>query len=142
MKKKVNKPARPRGNPGIRQIGASTRFIKGRSGNAGGRPKRTPYADAHREVAELEVRQLRRSRSDSVALGIAKSLARAALKGKISAASECASRVEGPPMQRVEVTEQGPREITLHIVYDKTVKKTREAQREADLIPPDSGRRR
>ena len=66
----------PRGNPAIVEAGIATRFQAGRSANPGGRPRGTPYADAHRLVAELSVADLRNSSDDSVPIGIAKAMAR------------------------------------------------------------------
>lgn len=97
-----------RGNPGIVSAGIATRFKPGRSANPGGRPRRTPYADAHRAVAELLVADLRSSTADSVAMGIAKAVAREAMKGKIAAAVEAANRTEGRPREIGESDEQNP----------------------------------
>jgi hypothetical protein len=107
--KSMTKEKKPRGNPGIVEAGVATRFKPGYSGNPVGRPRRTPYADAHRVVAELPVSDLKSSSKDSVSIGIAKSVARKALKGNISAAAECANRTEGTPRQSVALDEQGPR---------------------------------
>jgi hypothetical protein len=91
-----------RGNP---EKTKPYRWTKGcPSPNPGGRPKRTPYTDAHREIAEATVKDLSIRDTDSVALAIAKAVAREALKGKIQAAAEIANRVEGTARQRVEVT--------------------------------------
>ena len=78
-------------------------FRPGHSGNPGGRPKKTPYTDACRAVAEMRVRDLKVNASDPVPLAIAKMVAREALKGKVAAAAELANRVEGTPTQRHEV---------------------------------------
>ncbi len=118
MKSKTDtKQKKRRGNPMIAQFGERTRFRKGVSGNPGGRPSWTPYADAHREVAQLAVRDLKVTQNDPVSLAVAKRVARAAIAGKISAASEAASRCEGTPRQMVELAQQ--REVTLHVVYTK-----------------------
>src|SRR5277367_2302993 len=97
-----------RGNPGIISAGIATRFKPGRSANPGGRPGRTPYADAHRAVAALLVADLKTSPDDSIAVGIAKAVAREAMKGKIAAAVEAANRTEGRPREIDEPDEQNP----------------------------------
>jgi hypothetical protein len=78
-------------------------FPKGVSGNPGGRPQRTPYTDAHRAIAEGLVQDLGIKATDSVAMAIAKAVAREALKGKVAAAKEVADRIEGTPTQRHDV---------------------------------------
>ncbi|HXM13195.1 MAG TPA: DUF5681 domain-containing protein [Terriglobales bacterium] len=78
-----NTEKKPRGNPGIARAGIATRFKAGCSANPGGRPRRTPYTDAHRLVAELSVADLGNSSDDLVPIGIAKAMAREAVKGKL-----------------------------------------------------------
>lgn len=95
-----------RGNPAIADFGAATRFKPGQSGNPGGRPRRTPYADAHRRVAELSVAELENSPDDSVVIRSAKAVARDAMKGNIPAAVEVANRTEGKPRELVEQEEK------------------------------------
>jgi len=114
----------PPGNPKILEIGTATRFTPGRSGNPGGRPRNKPYTDAYLKVADLSVAELQSLPDDSVAVGIAKAMARAALEGKISAAVECANRAEGTPRQTVGIEEQdavGPR-----LSVEETVAKFRQ----------------
>lgn len=89
-------------------------WTKGVSGNPSGRPKKTPYTDAHREVAELLVKELKVSKSDSVARVVAKAIAKQAVKGKLAFAKEIADRVEGTPRQRVEVTGENGDPIKFH----------------------------
>jgi hypothetical protein len=115
--KAKKKQKRPRGNPRIRELGQATRFRPGVSGNPGGRPSRTPYADAHRAVAQLAVRDLRVKQSDAVSLAVTKRTAREAIRGKISAASEAANRAEGSPRQSLEVREAS--DVNIHVVYDR-----------------------
>ena len=74
----------------------------GQSANPAGRAK-SPYADAHRLVADALVKDLGISPKDTVAIGIAKVVAQKALKGHIDAAKESANRTEGPPTQRHEI---------------------------------------
>lgn len=94
-----------RGNPRIAELGKNTRFEHGRSGNPGGRPSKTPYADAYRKVATLTLAELSLQKSDPVALAVAKRVAREAVRGRIGAASECANRAEGSARCQAEVVD-------------------------------------
>jgi len=110
-------PRTVRGNPDKTK---PYRWKKGcPSPNPGGRPKRTPYTDAHREIANAIVKDLAIKESDSVALAIAKAVAREALRGKIPAAVEIANRVEGTARQRLELTGEGSEPIQFEDVYAK-----------------------
>jgi Family of unknown function (DUF5681) len=93
------------------------------SPNPGGRPKRTPYADAHREIAEGLVKDLKIRANDSVAFAIAKAVAREALGGEIPAAVEIANRVEGIARQRVEVTGENSAPIQIEDVHERLMEK-------------------
>lgn len=75
---------------------------KGQSGNPGGRPNKNPFTDAYRLVAELSVKELAVSPTDTVAIAVAKVTVREALKGKVSAAAEAANRAEGTPTQKIQ----------------------------------------
>jgi hypothetical protein len=103
MNAENKEPRKSRGNRRIAELGQATRFKPGQSGNPGGRPGWTPYADAHREVAELQVADLVVLPSDTVAVATAKAVASQALKGNISAAAEAANRAEGTPRPRPEL---------------------------------------
>ena len=94
-----NVEKKPRGNPGIADAGVETSFKPGQSGNPGGRPHRTPYADAHRIVADLPIAELQDSPDDSVAIRVAKRVARQAIEGKLVAVVEAANRTEGKPRE-------------------------------------------
>jgi uncharacterized protein DUF5681 len=115
-----------RGNPNIASLGTRTRFAPGVSGNPGGRPANAPFAAAYREMASLPIAELKRSRKDSIAIGVAKATLREAMKGKISAAREAADRAEGTPRQAIAVEQSGPVEV--RVIYDQkeTLKKIRE----------------
>ena len=59
-------------------------FKPGQSGNPGGRPKKTPYTNAHRLIAEMiGVADLHILPTDTVAECVAKIMAREALKGAV-----------------------------------------------------------
>jgi Family of unknown function (DUF5681) len=80
-----------RGNHNLgNEFGFNTRFPKGKSGNPGGRPSRTPYTDAVRIVADLKVSEMKIKPTDPVPLAIAKRLVKDALGGKTQAAAELA----------------------------------------------------
>jgi hypothetical protein len=68
-------------------------------------PRKTPYADAHRLVADLPVDELQDSPNDTVAIRIAKTVARQSIDGKIAFAVEAANRTEGKPRE-MDNTEQ------------------------------------
>ena len=98
-----------RGNKNLgNEVGFSTRFQPGTSGNPGGRPSRTPFADAARSVADLPVDELKHKPTDSVAIRWAKRLASDALSGKTLAAAELANRAEGTPRRTEPFPERDP----------------------------------
>ena len=89
-------------SPDIVEIGKATRWKAGQSGNPGGRPKRTPYADACRALADMTEEQvMEHSPKDPFPLAMAKALGREALGGIVYAAAEIANRAEGTPVQTV-----------------------------------------
>jgi len=74
-------------------------FVKGKSGNPGGRPKDKPWQDALR-MAALEpdgsgVRKLRR---------IAEAVVDAAIAGDMAAAREIGDRLDGKAVQAIEAS--------------------------------------
>src|ERR1700693_5228337 len=88
-------------------VGRDTQFKPGQSGNPGGRPKKTPYTNAHRLIAEMiGVADLHILPTDTVAECVAKIMALEALKGKVNAAKEIADRTDGTPQQTVEISGQ------------------------------------
>lgn len=123
-RKKTKKPARPRGNPGIREVGKSTRFVKGRSGNPGGRPSAQPFAEAFRRISALPITQLRIRSSDTTVDAVVKAVYRAATRGNTAAAREAADRCEGTPRQAIALEQTRP--IEVRVSYVETVKKLKQ----------------
>jgi Family of unknown function (DUF5681) len=96
--------ARPgnKNNASILEVGKATRWKPGQSGNPGGRPKKTPYADACRALADLTEEQvMERNPQDSFPLAVAKAVGCAALEGGVRALAELANRAEGRPAQAI-----------------------------------------
>jgi Family of unknown function (DUF5681) len=99
----------PDGNPNIVELGKPTRWKPGQSGNPGGRPKRTPFADACREVGELT--DFEEKPGDPGHLRLAKALMRLALRGgigSVQAALALMDRAEGRPAQAVVQQSDSP----------------------------------
>jgi Family of unknown function (DUF5681) len=88
---------KPRGNP---EKTKPYRFPPGKSGNPGGRPKKTKLTDASREWLE----QINRKTGKTNAQLVAAALGKRALKGDTSAYNALADRTEGKATHRVEVT--------------------------------------
>jgi hypothetical protein len=65
------------------------------------RDKRTPFAQASRAVASMLVEDLKLAPGDTVAVAITKTLALAALAGRVDAASALTARAEGRPAQAI-----------------------------------------
>jgi hypothetical protein len=86
----------------------ATQFKKGVSGNPGGRPKRTPLADACRDVLALSVPDDPEGRT--YAQKIAATLAEMAAEGDIGATRELADRAEGRARQSIEIEQSRLRE--------------------------------
>jgi uncharacterized protein DUF5681 len=105
-----------RGNYNLgNEVGHATRFQKGKSGNPGGPPSQTPFADAARIVADLSVDELEDRPTDSVSLRWAKRLASDALSGKTQAAAELANRAEGTPRPTERIAQ---RDAEIRVIYD------------------------
>ena len=106
----VSPQARPgnRNNPNIAEVGKAMRWQPGQSGNPGGRPKRTPYADACREVGELT--DFEEKPGDPGHVKLAKALMRHALSERMGAvqAAELMDRAEGRPAQAVVQQSDSP----------------------------------
>jgi len=86
------------------------------SGNPGGRPKKTPLADACRELLNKPVPRDRSGRSYAEA--IAERLAKEALAGNIPAAREIADRAEGKARQSMEVSGPAGRALEIQNMTD------------------------
>lgn len=90
-------------------------FMPGKSGNPGGRPKKTVLSDAYRAVLEREVPDDPKGRT--FAELIADQIALDAIKGrnKVSAAAELADRTEGKVKETHEISIT-PLDITVRFV--------------------------
>lgn len=93
------------------------RWQPGKSGNPGGRPKRTPLADACREVLALPVPG--DSEGRTYAQKIAATLAEKAAEGDIRAAAELADRAEGRARQSIEIEQTKLREAFDRMSYEE-----------------------
>lgn len=87
---------------------------KGVSGNPGGRPKQKPWTEALKLVANDSVegkKHLRRLAEKTFAL---------ALEGDIQAIKEIGNRLEGTPMQAVQISgdEDAPLQVIKRVVVD------------------------
>ncbi len=110
-----------RGKAGFRGpdpiVGKATQFKPGHSGNAGGRPKKTPLTDACREVLAKAVPD--DPAGQTYAEAIAERLASAALAGNIPAAREIADRAEGKARQSMEVSGPDGRALDVRNMTDE-----------------------
>ena len=98
-------------------VGEATQFKPGRSGNPGGRPKKTPLADAYRELLNKPAPDDPSGRSYAEA--IAEQLAKKALSGDIPAAREIADRAEGKARRATEVSGPDGRALELQNMTDE-----------------------
>jgi Family of unknown function (DUF5681) len=95
-----------RREPTQRQLEAlkPTQFQPGQSGNAGGRPKKTPITDALRQLIEEEYSgKQKRFKGLSNVRVIALRMFELAIAGDLRAMQEIADRVEGKVAQRQEL---------------------------------------
>jgi hypothetical protein len=116
--------------PESRKHGLRPPWRKGQgSPNPGGRPKRTPFANACRRIAALKVgagaeSQLRILPGDSVATAAAKRMAMdCIMAGSVAAFNAIADRTEGRVQQSVQlasaVTEMGEQQpILIRVIED------------------------
>jgi hypothetical protein len=81
-------------------------FPKGKSGNPGGRPKKTQLTDACRALLKTEFPGDLQGRT--YAERIAEVLCRTAIKGDIRAIRELADRAEGRPRQAIQIEQDPP----------------------------------
>jgi hypothetical protein len=78
------------------QAGAGTRFAPGQTGNAGGKPKWKPWADAYRKFGGLPITQLQITKDDTTIEAVVKKAYQEMLKAPdVRAAREAADRTEG-----------------------------------------------
>ena len=116
-----NKPQNRGRSSGRKPPPIGHRWVKGQSGNPGGRPSVASLAKACRQKLEEPFPNDPEGRS--YAEVIADKLARLAAKGDISAARELADRAEGRPRQQVEVSGDG----TVHFVIEPARPQTPQA---------------
>jgi len=83
----------------------------------------TPYTDAYKEITDGMVKDLKIRPTDTVAIAIAKAMAREALSGKIPAAVEITNRVEGVARQQLELTGESSQLIQFEDVHAKLSEK-------------------
>ncbi len=103
-------------------------FQPGQSGNPGGRPKKTPLADAYRGLLGRVVPGDRNGRSYAEA--IAGKVVAKALAGDIRAVQELADRVEGKPRRSVEIENTELREA-----FDRMTREELKAYAETGKVP-------
>ena len=105
-----------RGNKNLgNEVGFSTRFQPGTSGNPGGRPSRTPFTDAIWGATDLTVSELKIESTDLAPVALAKRLYSEAIGGKTPAAAELINRIEGTP----RLAAPGPTpDFKLRVVYE------------------------
>jgi len=92
-------------------------FKKGQSGNPGGRPKSKILSEAYRKLLETEIAK-GKDKGKTYAEVIAAKILKEARKGVVKAASEIANRVEGKPLQSVQISASDPLEDLL-AAFDK-----------------------
>ena len=93
----------PKDASGKPAVGARTRFQPGNKLGTGGRPSMKPYTDAYRKIADRTIKDLQIRSSDTVAVAVAKAMAQKAAQGKVPAAQEIANRIEGTPLQTINM---------------------------------------
>jgi hypothetical protein len=77
-------------------------FLPGQSGNAGGRPKKSPLTEAYREI--LQQPYLDDPHGRTYAELIAEAVINEALNGNLQAVREIADRTEGRPRAAIEIS--------------------------------------
>jgi ribosomal protein L29 len=112
-------------------VGKATRWKPGQSGNPGGRPKKTPLADACRELLNMPVPKDKSGRSYAEA--ISEKLARKALAGNISAVREIADRAEGKARQAMELSGPGSGPLEIQNMTDEELNKRLEQLRAKEI---------
>jgi hypothetical protein len=109
-------------------VGLATQFKPGQSGNPGGRPKKTPIADACRELLNKPAPDDPSGRS--YAELIAERLVAKAIAGDIRAAQELADRSEGKARQSIEIEHARLREA-----FDSMTREELEAYAVSGSLP-------
>lgn len=88
-------------------------FVKGQSGNPGGRPKLPwTFMGLYQEELEKVIATGDKAKTKIEAKrAMAKKLVQMAIDGDIQAIKELANRIEGLPLQRISGADNGPLEI-------------------------------
>lgn len=120
-------PSEPQNGKPVRGDEA-TRWKPGQSGNPGGRPKRTPLADACREVLSEKVPGDANDRTNARA--IAEKLVAMAIAGDIRAIQEVGDRGEGRARQSIEIEH-----IRLREAFDRMNSEELEAYAHDGVLP-------
>jgi hypothetical protein len=136
---------RRRGNPKIKELGISTRFQPGQSGNPTGRPKNYVLTDMLNAIC----REIEPKSAKTYGQLAAEALLNKAFRGDVQAFRELADRTEGKPRQQMELTgAQGspllPAEMSLEQVQariDELLKKGGyRLQRQNEAAQPAAGK--
>jgi len=110
----------------------------GESGNPAGRPKLRPISDRYDSLAEMPLPEARRlelglREGATNADALAKRIFDAAIDGRLPAAREVREAIEGKSNRRTEP--MGPREVTIHVLYEDPFPKPARVPNDASSVP-------